>query len=572
MDNFHQKSIFFLNLCRRKNQIKLKKSFKTLPLLIIIIFCFFNTSLQIITLLSTTETCSQDQIQNFILWTKKHRKEFLILSTTEFIREANCQTILVQIEKLPVSLMWVELPLLNPSKPVLADGSLQDNPNCNFLLIKNSKTQKWEFAQNKEIPSFETTCNSVYLAEKEDGNHLSRKNRIESILRESVLNTAFNIKGEDFFWLQESYYISDLLWLDKVRSYFIFMIFAIDFERKHLMLAQNFDEYLIPVLQNESKAIFDMVSAKIKSLIDHEFESQMFGKISTQIEFVNEKFQMILAALNLLKHTIPLTPNDHERKKDSNFDYILLTLNQSGNKLSLAKLIAFTKSYALKIQEIKADCDIIQKFITEKTDPKNKNYSPLITDRMIANVLVDHISRYKPYNIQSFLLNKMESKGYSVKQKTNGLVNLFKYGFSKKNNCNLNEEQIQNLIEIAIERKWLNSEYFYADPPTRTFRRCSLLEESGNVYLSVLFNPMNEARCEIVYKIENTNQNPIIISETSNLYWYGVTCNRYIKELQQRMELINENEDHYYPNDFLYLNPYMIEPEIMNTDPAFRII
>ena len=512
--------------------------------------------------ISTTKTCQPNMKQELISWTKRNHQEYALITSPDILLKARCETILIEMDKLPVSLMWMHLPLLSPLSDAYVEG---ENETCELLLIKDSKQMKWEFATDPDIPNFASTCNAFIHAEFQNPD--ARKARISALLKKIVLKVADAINPEEYYWMEENIFIADLLWLDQVKMYDYFLIFTIAFERYELFISQNFANYLKPVLKKNASFVYEKVKQRLAPVYTDLFAEQMFERISKDREFVKEEFNKARSALNYLIHTIKLSRLDVIGNNKPDLDYILFELNCGCNRLNVAKLEAFSRSYAVKVPENKPEFEIVEGFLKRNVD------TPEVTDRVIAIALVELIKKYKSYNVQFIMISKMESKGYEVQESTNGFVNLFKYGFSKKNNCDLNDDTKKHLIDLAVNQEWLNSDYFYTNSKIEIFRRCSKIETRGRVFYSMLVNPNNTARCEIVFQVPLEDEEYVIISNTSRIYWYGVSCNRYTKELMDRHEMLKENfENDIVDGEEVYMNPYIFEECVMKGEPIFLVI
>ena len=538
-----------------------KKTHKLFFILTVVYLLHSTISPKSLTI-STTKSCLPNMKEELISWTKRNHQEYALITSPDILLKARCQTILIQMDKLPVSLMWMDLPLLSPLSDAYVEG---ENETCELLLIRDSKLMKWDFATNPDIPNFASTCNAFIQAEFQDPD--ARNARISALLKKIVFKVANAINPEEYYWIQENIFISELLWLDQVKMYDHFVIFTIAFERYELFISQNFANYLKPVLKKNASMVYQKVKARLAPSFTDLFSEQMFERISKDRDFVKEEFSRARKALSYLIHTIKLQKLDVVGKNKPDLDYILYELNCGYNQLSVAKLTAFSRSYAGKVLENKPEFDIVEGFIKRNVD------TPEVTDRVIAIALVGLIANYKSYNIQFIMINKMESKGYLVKESTNGFANLFKYGFSKKNNCDLDDETKKHLINLAVNQEWLNSDYFYTSSEIEIFRRCSKVETRGRMFYSVLVNPNNTARCEIVFQVPLKDEEYIIISNTSRIYWYGVSCNRYTKELMDRHEMLKENfENDIVEGEEVFMNPYMFEDYVMSGEPIFLVI
>jgi hypothetical protein len=392
-----------------------------------------------------------------------------------------------------------------------------------LILSKTAKKQKWVFLEYEELAGFEGSCNQIIISERDDLK--KKKQRLEFIIKHKSTMLLKNLDINNYPEEIDVVFLSSKMGLFFVKEYVILKI-LLEFLELNFSEAMNyFPDNFIDTMLNNYNQILKIVDEKTYLSCDQLYKNYIFSQIKFDDVFIHEKYNFMLKIINQI-----IVNQDHGEEDESlpkHFSSIFNPKNPIDSNVMMIFLSMYHDTVSEGKLEWNKEFELLKELDSTKHDTKVRVFN--------------HLKEIKFYNLKFFFLEMFEKEGFTLEQKTNGFVNFFAYGFNKTNNCSLSEENVQHFVQMAIDNEWLKPSLLYSQNHLEIYRRCHLITDGENQYYSILVNPTNTKRCEFVVKKftdENGVIQEVILSDTVQYYWYGISCLRHTRSLERNFRIV----------------------------------
>ena len=476
-------------------------------------FVFFSTILLInhhsslIVEDSTSQTCNSVIQSEYISFYSTHLSEYNLTIPPLQLSSYHCEYIIVKVNKLQKMLIWMDLPLL------FQDTNEEGASKCHLIFSKNTKSNKLAFVEDLDLPSFESSCNQVLVREKLD--HLKLNRRLESFIDAQIMSTLNLFDQEKYTKEIEKIYLAHLMEIDFLKNLIITHIIGQELDSELDFYFRNFRKGMVFTFINKSSKYVSTILSKIQVRFTPEYESYMFKRVSTDQTFWSSIMQSIQSLMSTAKEQV----NPSTQETLESFVVSLITLYF--NILDCEELVNLLNKYFFKrLDPVEKWLEVLYSFTENKT-----------CDFKTKGKLIGLFCKLDEQNFKFYVLDLFEAKGYSYQatQQTRRVSTYLKYSLSTRDNCDLSDEQKGDFISLAVEKQWLKTSLFYTDSVVEIYRKCTIVELSdGETFYSFIVDPTNSEKCQFVVKSDESNHQVRleIVSDTSSLYWFGLSCYR----------------------------------------------
>lgn len=473
---------------------------------------------------STPQACNPHIKQEFTTFYSKHILTYDLILPPSILDSFDCQYLIIQKNKIPLMLIWMELPL----RLGVPDYKSPDSNLCLLMLSKNPKSNKVTFTEDNSIPNFEFSCNQMI----QDESQFERLERLKTFIRPELVHSVKNFDPSLYTEEAELFYVAKLFGFGNVCDFLISMIIGEEFSLHSPFLTTYFRNAISHTLALSVEQEIRHIRSLMNKSFDTRFESVMFGKISDNSNYFRKQYKKVLMILNAMVNLV--SPSS---KKDST-NFISAVINMFHNQLNVSSLIQLLDKYFQTFPEKQQAWNKLSSTFQEK------NYYVLNFQKNI----LEYLTSLDLDNLKFLILESFTQKGYVYKPKSASLKTKFSYKIAK-DNCNLHEQDKLRLINLAIEMKWLSPELFYTTSITEIYRKCFLSsqgEDEGEHFLSIIVNPTNKEKCEFVVRqtqVDGQEPQEEIVSDTNGIYWLGLSCYRHTQTVLRKGEMFLKAKD-----------------------------
>jgi hypothetical protein len=297
------------------------------------------------------------------------------------------------------------------------------------------------------------------------------------------------------------------------------LIHAVFMNIADVIVSLNMDVYL----KNYSEVLlysFVDIAGEMQNVLINKFESPIMDiSVQNELEYITENepeqlyemFKKVIANLRALSY----------RKGKFGVSKLAQAANMSLNVISGQKIINFLTEYHKK---------------ADKTKPKDWIHPSAQNDlenRQVLKNIINELNTIKDYEFQFYMVELFAMMGIKILKSKDKKAGMIEMVFSNSDKCLLSDFELDEIINVAIDHKWLLPTTVKSQT-RKILRSCVKLVVGDNETFIFKINPTGKSRCEIVIeRIDSDNEfgdgvNRIIsiLPDTSPHYTYGNSCYR----------------------------------------------